>query len=216
MQGAASLNARSPKIIRSYRLVFHRRWRIFRIQNWRIPLPGGLELRALGYWLACLGAVVAFARLPGLGLLLDALPVSLRFVVLPLAGAWALSSWEIDGRSPHRALIGILIWRARPRTLASLRRCPAVGSEVVGEVTLAIGADLGGASYPRGRLRGPARVLLRYPVQVKAQGTPRSSGLSRGERIAGAHRWRLRATGAGALRRGQVLEVPAGREVIFE
>ena len=41
------------KVVRSYRLVFRRRWRIFRIQNWRIPLPGGLELRMIGYWLAC-------------------------------------------------------------------------------------------------------------------------------------------------------------------
>ena len=47
----------APKVVRSYRLVFRRRWRIFRIQNWRIPLPGGLELRLLGYWLACLAAI---------------------------------------------------------------------------------------------------------------------------------------------------------------
>jgi hypothetical protein len=216
MDSAASRDGRSPKVIRSYRLVFHRRWRIFRIQNWRIPLPGGLELRALGYWLSCLGAIAVLARLPGVGLLLGLLPGSLRFALLPLAGAWALSSWEVDGRSPHRALLGALTWRARPRTLAALRRCPAAGSEAASVTTLAIAADLRGASYPRGRLRGPARVLLRYPVAVKAVGTPRASGLSRAEKIAQARRWRVRATGAGPLRQGRVLEVPAGREVIFE
>jgi hypothetical protein len=31
--------AKPRKLIRSYRLVFRRRWRIFRIQGWRIPLP---------------------------------------------------------------------------------------------------------------------------------------------------------------------------------
>ena len=45
------------KVVRSYRLVFRRRWRIFRIGNWRIPLPGGLELRLIGYWLACLATI---------------------------------------------------------------------------------------------------------------------------------------------------------------
>ena len=30
----------STKVVRSYRLVFRRRWRIFRIGNWRLPLPG--------------------------------------------------------------------------------------------------------------------------------------------------------------------------------
>jgi hypothetical protein len=35
------------KTVRSYRLVFRRRWRIFRIQGWRTPLPGGIELRLL-------------------------------------------------------------------------------------------------------------------------------------------------------------------------
>jgi hypothetical protein len=216
MDGATSSNGRSPKVIRSYRLVFHRHWRIFRIQNWRIPLPGGLELRAVGYWLACLAAVVVLARLPGVGVLLGLLPSSLRFALLPLAGAWALSSWEIDGRSPHRALAGILAWRVRPRALAGLRHCPAVGAEGPSVGPIRIAADLSGASYPRGRLRGPARVLLRYPVCVKAEGAPRAAGLSREERIAQARRWRLRASGAGALRRGRVLEVPAGREVIFE
>ncbi len=76
MEGGTSQSARQPKVIRSYRLVFRRRWRIFRIQNWRIPLPGGLELRAVGYWLACMAALALAARLPGLGLLLGALPPS--------------------------------------------------------------------------------------------------------------------------------------------
>jgi hypothetical protein len=216
MEGTASRDGRSPKVIRSYRLVFHRRWRIFRIQNWRIPLPGGVELRAVGYWLACLLAVVALGRVPGLGLLVQLLPSSLRFALIPLAGAWALSSWGIDGRSPHRAVIGMLAWRLRPRSLAALRHCPAVGVQVPTPGPVRVAADLHGTSYPRGCLRGPARVLLRYPVSVRAEGVPRVRGFSREQRIAQARRWRVRATGAGALQRGRVLAVPAGREVIFE
>ena len=215
MESGTSQVARQPKVIRSYRLVFRRRWRLFRIQNWRIPLPGGLELRAVGYWLACMAALEMAARLPGLGLLLGALPASLRFGVLPLAGAWALSGVEIDGRSPHRALVALIAWRLRPRSLAAFRRCPHAGELGFTSPRITVTGDLRTSTYPRGRLRGPVKVLLRYPVAVRAEGARGSRG-TREERIADARRWRLRATGAGPLRRGRVLEVPAGREVIFE
>src|SRR5262245_41211514 len=119
---------RGRKAVRSYRLVFRRRWRIFRLQGWRIPLPGGLELRAVGYWLACLALVGLLGGLPLLGSLIGAVPAALRLLALPVAAAWALSRWEVDGRSPHRALLGLAAWRLRPRTVAALRRCPAAGS----------------------------------------------------------------------------------------
>lgn len=215
MPGGTSEGARQPKVIRSYRLVFRRRWRLFRIQNWRIPLPGGLELRAVGYWLACMAALALASRLPGLGLLLGALSPSLRFGVLPLAGAWALANLEIDGRSPHSALAALIVWRLRPRSLAGFRHCPRPGELGFAAPRIAVAGDLRTPTYPRGRLRGPAKVLLRYPVAVRAE-SGRGRGRTREERIAAARRWRLRATGAGPLRRGRVLEVPAGREVIFE
>jgi hypothetical protein len=206
----------SPKVVRSYRLVFRRRWRIFRVQNWRIPLPGGLELRAIGYWLACLAAIGLLARLPVLGSLCGALPASLRLVALPIVGAWALSNWEVDGRSPHRALAGLLFWRLRPRDLAALRRCSRPGVVVSPLRSIAMAPDPRGSSYPRGRLVGPARVLLRYPVSVELEGVPRGVGPGRGQRMASARRWRLRSTGGPALHSGRTLQIPAGRVVIFE
>lgn len=216
MEAGAPHGSRPAKVIRSYRLVFDRHWRICRIQSWRLPLPGGLELRAVGYWLACLSAIALLGRLPIIGLAVGALPAEFRFVLVPLIGAWALSSWEVDGRSPHRALAGLLAWRARPRCVAALRRCPAAGSGAAGPGQIRIAADLRSPRYPRGRLRGPARVLLRYPVEVRAEGASHRAAPSREERIAAARRWRLRATGAGPLQRGRLLDVPAGREVVFE
>jgi hypothetical protein len=204
------------KVVRSYSVVFRRRWRIFRIQNWRIPLPGGLELRAIAYWLASLAALGLLARLPLAGAALGAMPASLRIVALPIAAAWALSRWEVDGRSPHRALAGLLAWRLRPRSLAALRRCPRAGSVLAPPGPVALGADLTGARYPRGRLVGPARLLLRYPVAVELEGVPRGAGAGREQRMAVARRWRLRASGAQPLHTGIALEVPAGREVVFE
>ncbi len=205
-----------PKVVRSYRIVFRRRWRIFRIQGWRIPLPGGLELRALGYWLACLGAIALLGRLPLLGLAVGALPASLRLLALPLAGAWALSRWEVDGRSPHRALLGELGWRLRPRELAGLRRCPAEGTWLALPEPLVIAADLRGARYPPGRLEGPARVLLRYPVRVAPARVPGRTRTGSGERLRSARLWRLSAAAGTPLQRGRTLEIPAGRTVIFE
>jgi hypothetical protein len=162
---------RPRKVVRSYRVVFRRRWRIFRVQGWRVPVPGGVELRAIGYWLACLAVLGLLARLPLFGALTGLLPPSLRLVALPLAAAWALSRAEVDGRSPHRALAGLLAWRLRPRSLAGLRRCPPPGSVLAPPGPLWLGPDFGAPSYPRGRLYGPARVLC--ALALPGAGDPR-------------------------------------------
>jgi len=204
------------KVVRSYRLVFRRRWRIFRVQGWRIPLPNGLELRLIGYWLACLAAIALLGRLPLLGAPFAAMPPSLRLLALPIAAAWGLSRWEIDGRAPHRALAGIGAWWLRPRVLAAGRSCPAPGFSYAPLGQLALAPDLAAGVYPRGRLAGPARVLLRYPVRVELERAPHTRGLSAAERAAAARRWRLHPAGAVPLHKGKTLEVPAGRTVIFE
>jgi hypothetical protein len=191
---------RETKVVRSYRLVFRRRWRIFRIGNWRLPLPGGLELRLIGCWLACLAAIALASRLPLLGLPLAAMPAALRLLAIPLLGAWALCRTELDGRPPHRALLGLAAWRLRPRVIAAGRRVPAVGAELAPLEALVLDPDLHGPDYPRGRIEGPARILLRYPVAAR-----------RGRRK--LHLSRGRGT---ALHKGQVLEVPSGRAVVFE
>jgi hypothetical protein len=192
--------ATQTKVVRSYRLVFRRRWRIFRIGNWRIPLPGGLELRLIGYWLACLAAVSVLGRLPLLGITVAAMPPALRLLAIPLVAAWALCRWELDGRPPHRALLGLTGWWLRPRVLAAGRRVPGPGSEIppLGAVVLA--PDLRSPFLPCGRIDGPARLLLRYPVEARRRG----------------RRARLRRRPGPALNKGHVLEVPRGHVVVFE
>jgi hypothetical protein len=207
----------SRKVVRSYRLVFTRRWRIFKLQNWRIPLPNGLELRAVGYWCCCLAAIAALVHLPAVGLAVGAIPKSVRLLGIPVAGAWALSRWEVDGRSPHRALFALIGYLIRPRELAALRRCRAVGRELTPLEEVAAAPDLKAPEYPRGRLVGPAEVLLRYPVAVELEGVPRSAGESRQERMAAASVWRVRKPGGAApLHRGKTLRIPADKEVVFE
>ena len=200
------------KTVRSYRLVFRRRWRIFRIQGWRIPLPGGIELRMLAYWLASLAAIGILGRLPLLGALVSTMPASLRLLALPLAAAWLLCRWEIDGRPPHRALLGLIGWRMRPRQLAALRRVPAPGAVFAPLDQLVLAPDLTAPTYPRGLVAGPVTLLLRYPVRVAAEAARprlrRSRNSSRSSR-----RWHLTALGRPPLHSAKTLTVPAGRTV---
>jgi hypothetical protein len=201
--------AREVKVVRSYTLVFRRRWRIFRVQSWRIPLPGGLELRLLGYWLGCLVAVAVMGRVPVMGSLVELVPASARFVVCPLLAAWALSRWEVDGRAPHRALVGGLFWLLRPRVVASFRRVPRVGAVEVPVGEVVVGPDLSAASYPRGVIEGPARLLLRYPVNA-FRGRDGFSG------VGATRSLRLRGASTVPLARGRTLDVPSGHKVRFE
>jgi hypothetical protein len=188
------------KVVRSYRLVFRRRWRIFRVGNWRIPLPGGLELRLIGYWLACLAAVSALGRLPLVGLPIAAMPAALRLLVVPLLAAWALCRWELDGRPPHRALVGLATWWLRPRVLGGGRRVPAPGAEMFPLGVLVLAPDLESAALPVGCIDGPARILLRYPTSARRYGRTAI----------------LRRRPGAALHNGHVLEVPRGHSVRFE
>jgi hypothetical protein len=191
------MSSSQPKTVRSYRLVFRRRWRIFRIPNWRIPLPGGLELRLIGYWLACLAAIALLSRLPLLGLPVAAMPPALRVLALPLLAAWALCRWELDGRPPHRALAGLAGWFLRPRVLAAGRRVPAVGSEISPLDTVVLAPDLESPRLPAGRIEGPARLLLRYPVTARRRGRTLV----------------LRRRPGPALHKGHVLDVAPGSSV---
>jgi hypothetical protein len=165
-------------------------------------------LRLLGYWLACLTAAFLAGRLPLLGVPVRAAPDSVRLLALPLAAAWGLSRWEVDGRPPHRALLGLLAWRLRPRDLAALRRCPRPDTELAPLGELSLAPDLHSARYPRGRVEGPARLLLRYPVAVETA-SPRL--LRRRART-----WRLRPLDRPPLQSGKTIEVPAGASVLFE
>ncbi len=191
---------RETKTVRSYRLVFRRRWRIFRLGNWRIPLPGGLELRLIGYWLACLATISVLGRLPLLGLPIAAMPPALRLLAIPLLAAWSLCRWELDGRPPHRALAGLAGWRLRPRVIAAGRRVPPVGAEHSPLDSLVLAPDLESPRLSAGGVEGPARLLLRYPT----------AGTRRGRTM------RLRRTPGPALHKGHVLEVPCGHSVVFE
>ena len=192
---------RETKVVRSYRLVFRRRWRIFRIGNWRMPLPGGLELRLIGYWLGCLAAV-SRARPPAAPRPADRGDARRR-----------CACWRSRCSPPGRSAAGSSTaahrigpcsasprWWLRPRVLAAGRRVPAPGTEISPLEALVLDPDLEAPQLPRGRVEGPARLLLRYPIS----GTAAAASL------------RLRRRPGPALHKGHVLEVPPGHAVVFE
>jgi len=189
--------------------------RIYKVDRWRLPTPQGVSVRVLLYAVACLAAVGLLSALPVIGLLLAPIPDSVRWVGLPLLGAWGLSAWQIDGRAPHHALISALRYLGRPRELAGLRPCPREGAELVPVHELCIAPSGDEARYRPGVVRGPASVLLRYPATVEIEGAKGEGSPS--DRAARAKRLRVRgAEGGRPLPAAVRLRVPKGRAVIFE
>lgn len=207
--------------VRSYRdVVDVVERRIFRIDRWRIPHPGGIPAAGLGYFVVAVGAVLFASRLPLIGEVLSMMQPALRFVGIPVIFAWALVSWQVDGRRPHHALVSVVRHRIGARTLAGLRPAPSRGARLapVDGVTIAPSGDE--PRYRGGRVRGPATVLLRYPAELRVEsrrGRPVAAAtladaLQRGRRI------RVRAVDGPTrpLAVGELIEVPAGGEVVFE
>lgn len=210
--------ARRSVPVRSYRdVVDVVERRIFRVDRWRLPLPGGLPGAAVGYALGGFIAVLALEQVPGVGQLLALLSPPLRYVGVPGLFAWALLSWQVDGRRPHHALVSVLRFGLSARTLAGLRRSPAVGTAFtpVGEVAIAPAGD--DPEYRRGRVRGPATLILRYPAELElSRSVGRTASFE--ERLGATRRIRVRGLGDRRQRPlpvGRELRVGEGGEVRF-
>jgi hypothetical protein len=159
--------------IRSYRVCFDLERRIHQIDRWRIPLPYGVPLAGIGWAGAALLAIIVLSRLPLVGALLGGIHPAVRYIVLPVAIAWFLTRWRIDGRSAHASGMAWLRWQAAPRQLVAFRRTShAPGEMRFGAVTLV--PDERGARLRSGTVRGPGRALLRYPVEFRERGRGRT------------------------------------------
>src|SRR5918997_6615468 len=128
-------------VIRSYRRVFDVDRRIYRVDRWTLPVPGGVPLRGLGYFVATVLAVVAGGRLPVVGGLLDLLSPPLRYVVLPLLVAMVATQVAPDGRAAHRFACDWLRLRLRARRRSAGRVVPLEGEPVAWHGRLGVGWD---------------------------------------------------------------------------
>jgi hypothetical protein len=183
-------------VIRSYRLCFDLERRIHRIDHWRIPVPYGVPLRGVAYGAVVLAAVLVLLRLPVTGELLGVLHPALRFVILPIAIAFALMRLRVDGRPAHAAALVWLRWRLDPFRVAAFRAAERPGPRLLGD--LAIAADEGSALYRRAVIRGPATVTVRYPARARAR----------------ARRLELRRAGGGPLWRGRRIRLAEGQRLV--
>jgi len=158
-------------VIRSYRRVFEVDRRIYRVDRWALPVPGGVPLRGLGYFFATLLFVVVGGRLPVLAPLLGLLSPPLRYVVLPLAVAVLGSQAAPDGRSAHRFAWAWLRLRTRARRRCAGRVVPVEGEPVGWDGALAVCWDEHGTALRRARVRGPVRVTFAVPVRFDGAGS---------------------------------------------
>src|SRR4051812_30394392 len=100
--------------VRSFRVVFRVERRIFRIDRWRLPFPGGVPLRLIGYGAVVWGSLLALRALPGVREVVGLVPAQVYWMLLPAALVWAAARLQVEGRPPHRALAGLVRWRLSP------------------------------------------------------------------------------------------------------
>jgi hypothetical protein len=140
--------------------------RLYRVDRWMLPVPGGVPLRGLGYFVAALGALVVAGRLPMVGSLVGALSPPLRYVVVPLGIAVLGTQAAPDGRVAHRFAWDWLRLRLRSRRRSAGRTVPLAGEPVSWHGELAMRWDERAPQLHGARVRGPARVTFAVPVRV--------------------------------------------------
>jgi hypothetical protein len=153
-------------VIRSYRRVFEVDRRIYRVDRWALPVPGGVPLRAVGYFVATLLLMLLLGQLPGVA----EISAPIRFVVIPLAVAVLGTQAAPDGRVAHRFALDWLRlrWRSRRRSVG--RALPLEGEPVLWHGELAVCWDADAPQLRPGRVRGPALVEFRVPVELGGHG----------------------------------------------
>jgi hypothetical protein len=153
--------------LRSYRLAFELERRLHRIDRFRIPVPYGIPLVALGYAAAVAVGMVIIGSLPLAGALLDVLPWPVRLILLPGVITRALCHRRADGRPAHEAIAAYMMFLLGPRRLVGLERAPTHDAELG---VIAVAPDERSASYRAGVVRGPGTVLLRRPARLELRG----------------------------------------------
>jgi TcpE family len=154
-------------IVRSYRRVFEVDRRIYRVDRWALPVPGGVPLRGVGYFAVAVVTVILLEQLPGIGDLLGALAAPLRFVVLPLAVAIVATQAAPDGRPAHRFALDWLRLRIRARRHSAGRPVPLEQEPIAWHGTLAVRWDEHAPHLHRARVRGPVCVAFTAPVELR-------------------------------------------------
>jgi hypothetical protein len=182
--------------IQSFRSCFALERRIHRLDRWRLPLPYGLPVRGIAYCAAILLTVLVSSRLPLLGAFMGTMHPAVRMVLLPVGGAYVMASLRIDGRAAHMVGVSWLRQALEPKRLVAFRAAPDRAQHTLGTITLA--PDERTSRLRSGFVDGAARVVLRYPVDLRP----------RGERL------EVRQTGDAPRWRGTQVDLVAGQRLV--
>jgi hypothetical protein len=187
-------------IIRSFRLVFDRGYRrLFKIDRYRLPFAYGLPILGIVYAALVAFALVLAANLPVAGPGLAALPPPIHWVALPVGLSMVALHWRPDGLKPHAALWAWLEAAFTVNDLSCWQPAERDRDELeLGEITCA--PDGRESHYRPGRVRGPARLVLRYPAR----------GWQRGRRL------HVEQTSDEPLYVGTQITLRAGEQIVFE
>jgi hypothetical protein len=154
--------------VRGYHNCFRIERRIQKIDRWRIPIPYGVPLRALGYAAIALTAILVLGSLPLIDQLLGMFGPWFRYALLPIGTAWGMYRWKIDGRSSPASAFAWLRWRLGRQRISACRDATQTGPVTLGDVTLA--PDERSSRLRPAVIEGPAKVVFRYPVERKERG----------------------------------------------
>ena len=161
------MSAEDEIVIRSYRRVFRLERRIYRIDRFVLPVPGGIPLRGLCYFVVGFLAILVAGSLPGLGTLVALAPLPLRALLLPAGLAVLATQATPDGLPAHRFARTWLALRLRPRTTRAGRPVPGAGDARLLAGECRFSSDLSAPQLRRSRVRGPARVEFGVPVALE-------------------------------------------------
>ena len=153
-------------VIRSYRRVFRVDQRIYRVDRWALPVPGGVPLRGVMYFACTLLALLVLSVLPVLGDLVKELNPPFRYVIVPLAVAVLGAQASPDGRPAHRFITDWLRARVRRHRRSAGRPVPLEGEAVAWHGKVAVRWDGSASALRRARVTGPATVTFADPVRV--------------------------------------------------
>jgi hypothetical protein len=194
-------------LIRSYALVFRMQRKLFKIDRWRLPLPGGLEVRAIVYAIVVLLGDLIVSRLVLIGPVTDELPAPLHWAILPGLTVFVLVKLEVEGRPPHRVIASLLGWWVGPKYF--IGRQPAARPGLRAPIqTLWITPDWRGSRYRPAAVDGPTTVVCRYPanahLRLDRHGQPQGNAMY----LTDVSYDRL------ALE-GNTIEIPAGQRLVI-
>jgi TcpE family len=153
-------------VVRSYRRVFRLDRRIYRVDRFLIPVPGGVPLVGVLWFLGALLFVLLARLLPGLGAVLALLSPPLRYLILPAAIAVLATQLAPDGRSGPRFALTWLSHHTRARRRSAGRPVRRENEQTLHASTVRCRPDEHAPELRRAGVRGPARVTFRDNVLV--------------------------------------------------